>query len=1011
MVVSRSALAMALAGTAMLAGEAQARQAVPHAPSGVRTAPVAGQTAAPEMPTVDPQATPGTEGRPEPAGRDIVVTGSRISRRDLTSQTPIVTLGQDAIASRGAPTVEQTLNQLPQFTAAAGSASSFNARGGQANVNLRALGAQRTLVLVDGRRLQPANPDGSTDLNVIPAALVDSIETITGGASAVYGSDAIAGVVNVKLKRFHGVELDGQAGVTDKGDGATRDLALTAGADFAGGRGNLTIAGDYSSRDAVSFTQRSYLEQQALSTNTPNGTLLVNAASLPSQAAVNAIFARYGAAPGSVSRSTAFSFNADGSVFRPQNTLLGYNGPTDGIYSILNGSLYGNTGFFNLAQIPLERFTGYGRAEFRATDAVRLFVQGLYTHYTSDTLGPPPNSSSTLNMLSVPVANPFIPADLRALLASRANPAAAFTIQKRFDVLGPRTEHDRYDVYQITAGADGRLGIGDLKFDVYGTVGRTLYAADEINYPSVGAVQRLLSAPDGGASICAGGFNPFGPQPVSAACAAYLGRFAESRTSLRQAVVEGTVTGSIVALPAGKLSFALGADYRRTSYAFAPDPGITAGDLANILPVSASSGAQNAKEVYGELLVPVLADTPLFRSLNVDLGYRYSNYNISGGVSTYKADLDWTPFSPVTFRSGYSRAIRAPSVGDLFTAATLDSVSLGTLGPVGSGDPCDVRSGYRAAGYAGAAQVRALCLAQGVPPNLIDSYLNTLSRAPTTTAGNLALRPETADTYSIGAVFNTRFAGALLHRFTLSVDYYDIKVRDAIGTITAPLAVSKCFNADGSNPGYDPANIFCKLLSRSPGSGVIGNVNTQRLNLGGYRTSGVDVAANLPVGLADLGVAKGSGTVTLSGDVSYLRSFRIQTLPGSPFFDYAGTIQNTQIDLFSSARPRWKSTSSVRYSDGAFDLGFRWRYIGPMNNAANVGVATPTLPVTPAVSYFDLDAAIRVGTRFELRGGITNLLDRQPPITNPSPLGNYTIDLNTYDLIGRRFFISVKARL
>ena len=416
------------------------------------------------------------------------------------------------------------------------------------------------------------------------------------------------------------------------------------------------------------------------------------------------------------------------------------------------------------------------------------------------------------------------------------------------------------------------------------------------------------------------------------------------------------------------------------------------------------------KEVYGELLVPILANTRFFRSLNLDLGYRYSNYNISGGVSTYKADLDWTPVEPITFRGGYSRAIRAPSVGDLFTSGAQSSVSLGTLGPVGNGDPCDIRSGYRAAGYAGAAQVRTLCLAQGVPSNLIDTYLNTVTQTQTLTAGNTALKPETADTYSIGAVFNARSAGALFHRFTLSVDYYNIKVRDAIGVITAPLSVSRCFNADGSNPTYDPANYFCQLLSRLPNSGVIGNVFTPRLNLGGYRTSGVDIAANWPIGLADIGIAKG-GTVTLSSDVSYLRSFQIQTLPGAAFLEYAGTIANTQVDLFSSARPRWKSSSAVRYSDSKFDAGLRWRYIGPMDNANNVGVANATLAPTASVSYFDIDGGVKVGSRFELRGGITNLLDRQPPITFAVPVGNYNYDLNTYDLIGRRLFIAFKARL
>lgn len=940
---------------------------------------------------------------------DIVVTGSRIARRDTTSQTPIVTVGSDAIASRGSPTIETTLNQLPQFTPAAGSASSFNARGGQANLNLRALGTQRTLVLIDGRRLQPSNPDGSADLNVLPASLIENVETITGGASAVYGSDAIAGVVNVKLRRrFQGLEIGGQMSITDKGDAATRELSVTGGLNFAGGRGNIVLAGVYSARDGLGFQSRSYLDDQALSTNTPNGILLVNASNLPSQAAINSIFARYGAAAGTVSRSTALSFNADGTIFRGQNTLLGYNGPTTGIYTTFNNSLYADTGYFNLAQVPLERYTGYGRAEFELGGSTKIFVQGLYTRYDATTAGPPPNSSSTSNILSVPATNPFIPADLRTLLNSRANPTAAFTIQKRFDVLGSRTERDRYDVYQITAGADGKLGLGDLAWNVYGTIGRTGYTATEINYPSISAVQSLLSAADGGNSMCAGGFNPFGPQSISIACQQYIARNARSTTSLRQVVLEGTLTGSLLKLPGGDLRFAAGADYRRTSYAFVPDPVIASGDLANFLPTSASRGHDTVKEVYGELLVPILADVPGFRSLNLDLGYRYSDYRVSGGISTYKADFDWKPIDEVMFRGGYARATRAPSVGDLFSATTLDSVSLGTLGAIPGGDPCDTRSGYRAAGYANATQVRTLCLAQGVPTNIIDTFINSGTRSRTVTAGNLALKPEKADTYSVGIVIAPVHAGALFNRFTLSVDYYSIKVRDAIGNISGPIAVQRCFNADGSNPSYDPTNAFCQLISREAGTGQIGSILNPRLNLGGYRTSGIDISANWPIPLSELGL-KG-GTLTIGTDVSYLRKFEIQTLPGGAFLDYAGTIQNTQIDLFSSARPKWKATSSLRYSSDAFDLGLRWRYIGPMNNSGNIGLVTPTLPHTASISYFDLDLGVRVGKRFELRGGVTNLFDRAPPITTLSPVGQYTIDLNTYDIVGRRLFIGFKAK-
>lgn len=942
---------------------------------------------------------------------EVIVTGSRIARRDLTSQTPIVTVGAETIASRGTPTIEDTLNQLPQFTPAAGSASSFNARGGQANLNLRALGSLRTLVLINSRRLQPANADGSADLNVIPAPLIESVETITGGASSVYGSDAIAGVVNIRLKeRFHGIELGGQSNITDKGDAGIRTLSLIAGTDFAGGRGNVMVAGVYTERETVSFADRGFLSQQGLTPGFPGGLLSVDAANLPSQAAVNQIFARYGAAPGSVLRSTSFYFNDDGTVFRQAGGVVGFKGASVGDYSQVGNTLYSNTSANNFAQIPLQRYTAYGNAEFKVSDAAKLFVQGLYTRYTALTSGPPAASNSTVRPLTLSPGNPFIPADLRTLLASRANPNGNFIIVKRFDLLGPRQERDEYDMYQLTAGGSGRLGIGNLRWNGYASTGETKYTSNQLNFPSIVAVQQLVGAADGGRSLCTGGFNPFGNNPISQDCINFIARDVTNTTTLRQQVVEATIDGSIVKLPAGDLSFALGADYRRNTYSYNPDAQVQAGTLAAILPSQPSSGTVSAKEAYAELFVPVLRDLPLVHALNLNLSYRFSQYNISGSIHTYKASADWEPVSGVMVRGGYARATRAPSTAELFTALVQDQASIGTLGAVPGSDPCDVRGGYRRAGYPGAAQVRSLCLAQGVPANLIDTLNNPRNRVPTTSSGNLNLAPEVADTYSLGVVVTPKFDVPVLSRLAVSVDYYNIQIRRAIGSITAPLALSKCYNADGSNPTYDPSNLYCQLIKREVSSGLIENINTPRLNLGGYKTAGVDVSVNWPIGLDDLGIAP-AGTVTLSGDINYLDKFEIQTLPDAPFVDYAGSILNTQVDIFSSARPTWKGTAAIRYGDGGFDIGGRWRYIGSMVNANGVGVVNNTLPRTASISYFDLDAGVRIGRRFDLRAGVTNLFDREPPESVPGTTSGYSYDLNTYDLIGRRLFVSFRARL
>ena len=953
----------------------------------------------------------GPQATPEPTAsstvQEIVVTGSRIARRDYASDTPIVTVGQGAIAASGAPTIDQALNQLPQVAASAGSASSLTARGGQASIDLRGLGQQRTLVLLNGRRLEPSNPDGSVDLNIIPRALVDNVEVITGGASSVYGSDAVTGVVNVKLKsHFEGLELDAQVGASDKADALTRDIELTAGTSFAGGKGQVFGSFDYADRDGLLFPARGYLHNQALTTTFPQGLLLVNSSNLPTQAAVNGVFSGYGVAAGTVSRSAQLGFNTDGTLFQSLNN---YRGSTSDPFAVLNNTLYSDTGFFNLAQIPLTKYSAFGHGSYELSPHLKLFAEGFYTSYDAATLGPPPNSSSTSNLLIVPVTNPFIPAALRTILASRPSPNAAFNIQKRFDTLGARTEEDHYDVYQFTVGGSGDFGFRDWTWDTDVSYGRTQYLATERNYPLVSRLDALLAAPGGGTALCDGGFNPFGLQPLSAGCASYITRDEKNRTTLDQLVVEANIQGSLLKLPAGDLRFAAGADYRRNTYDFRPTPDVASGDLANFNPILASRGSEDVKEVYGELLVPVLRDLPLIREFNLDLGYRYSDYDTVGGENTYKADFDWAVAGGVRLRGGYSRAIRAPSVGELYQAATQSSVSLGTLGPIPGGDPCDVRSGYRTAGGASAAAVRALCLAQGVPGGIIDTYLNTSSRTPFTTSGNTALQAETADTYSIGAVWRPHFSNPLFSRVTISVDYYDIKLNGAIGQVTTPLAVSKCFNADGSNPSYSAANYFCNLIARSSASGVVTNVTTPLLNLGGYKTSGIDMEADWSFGLGAVGLSDGWGRVSLSTVISYLDSFRIQTLPGAATFDYAGTILNTQIDPFADAHPRWKATSTATYGVGTVDLSVKWRYLDDMANAGNVGT-TGVLPGVKATNYFDLDAVWRINSKLELRGGLVNLLDHAPPIVTPSPVGQYQTDLNTYDLIGRRFYVNLKAR-
>lgn len=951
---------------------------------------------------------------PEPASsqasvvEEVVVTGSRIARRDYTSDTPIVTVGVQAIAASGAVTPEVALNQLPQVTPSAGASASFVARGGQASINLRGIGQQRTLVLVDGRRMQPSGPDGSVDLNVIPNALIENIEVITGGASATYGSDAIAGVVNLKLKRhFNGVQVDAQYGGNEHGDGDTKSLAATVGADFAQDRGNAFVSVGYSERSPVHFDDRDWLRGQILSNALESSNVNVVAANLPSQAAVNAVFAKYGIAAGAVSRSAQFSINPDNTLFTAAGAV-NYRGPIGERYTVFNGTLFSISGHEFTAQTPMKRYNFVGHADYNVSDKVTAFVDGLYTTYKVQTGGPPATAgSSSGKALTIPVNNPFIPADLATILASRPSPTAPFTIVQAGYAFGNRGEQDDYDVYQFTGGLRGKLDTADMTWEVYGTVGRTQYLATELNYQSTDAMNRLLQAADGGASLCQGGFNPFGFQTLSKSCRDYIVRTAQNLTVLKQRIVEGAVQGHAFDLPAGEVRFALGADYRKNSYDFRPDALIQTGELANYLPIFPSSGSDEVREVYGELLVPVLRDLPLVKQFDLDLGYRYSDYSSVGGASTYKADFNWKIASAFGLRGGYAKAIRAPSVGELYAASSQGQLTLGNPGLIGSGDPCDVRGAYRAASSTIAAQVRALCVAQGVPSNLVDSFQNSNPRTPFTTSGNTALQPESTDTYSVGAVVRSTFSNPLVSRLSASVDYYSIKLTDAIGQVTNTVAASQCFNT-AVNPTLSNGNFYCRLLSRQAGTGQLALIQNPLLNLGGYKTSGVDVAVDWSVPFEAFGLSDKLGRLSINATVNYLIDFKIQTLPSGPTLDYVGSIGNTQIDVFATAHPTWKGSTTAAWEVGPVRASLQWRYLGGMDNAANVGTGG-TAHGVPAVSYFDFDGLWKVRSSLELRAGVANLANKRPPVLNDSIIGALQTEPYTYDIIGRRFYVAIKA--
>ena len=523
---------------------------------------------------------------------EVVVTGTRIARPNFDAASPIVAVPGAAFTRTSSGTAETTLNRYPQFvpsytgTSNIGLGSLNGDSEGRAGLNLRGLGDNRTLTLVDGRRLMPVNGNGEMDLNVIPPALIESVEIVTGGGSAVYGSDAIAGVVNFRLRReFDGVELGGRWGQTDRGDGEDYDISLTAGTGFADGRGSIMGYVGYYDRAQINQPAREFSQAPLFYEGPGDGitgpdNAYVGFGSQITEEGLadvfdadpdvfNEVFAGYGYPAGTVpQRNNWIGFNTDGTLFTMGNDAPGsvanFRGQGDPLTSNSFYHTYNYASFVAL-QMPLTRTSAYASANFEMTDDVELYAEGIYADYTVNTQVAP----APLQDVFMPPTNPFIPADLKRLLDSREDPDAEFWFGKRLSERGPRVHENNYDMHQLMAGARGRLP-GDWDFDVYAQYGASSQRKYQTGNVSRSKVEELTFAPDGGVSIC-GGFNPFGLDSVLPECADYIAVDAGIDADVRQMIAEFSARGAPIELPAGELRIAIGVQYRSDEYQYRAD--------------------------------------------------------------------------------------------------------------------------------------------------------------------------------------------------------------------------------------------------------------------------------------------------------------------------------------------------------------------------------------------------------------------------------------------------------
>ncbi|MEC8036002.1 MAG: TonB-dependent receptor [Pseudomonadota bacterium] len=926
---------------------------------------------------------------------DIVVTGSLIARPNNVAVSPIVTVSDELVQQSGQITLEDSLNQLPGFTPSGNAGTGGQGGGGRATLNLRGLGSNRNLILLDGRRLPLSDINGNVDINILPESIIGSVDVITGGASAIYGSDAMSGVVTFKTdKYFDGVRADIQNGDSFRGDYGKFNASLALGTKFADDRGRLMLALSYAQRDPLSGSQRSFFDDKVPSSFIGTGAFVPDALNLPSQAALNGVFAQYGVT-NPINPTLNLGFNDNGSLF-VQTGAINYQGPTTGAYAVVGGNVRMPVGPQLQILNAFERKSAFAKGEFDLTETLTAYGQFLYVDSTVTT-----ESGGSLTQFApfttIPVTNPFIPADLQTLLASRADPAAPFRWSARYVGIPDKGWDENYRVQQYLAGLKGTIA-GSWKFDAFASYDETVHNQSMFNAVLKNRVQTLLNAPDGGASICAGGFNPFGianATSLSQECQDYMTATINSRERLTQTQVQGQINGPLFNLPAGPVQLALLAGYRKNTYKYDPSPDLVSNNVESVVGSNPARGEISVKEFAAQLDVPLLSDTPFFHELGIGAAFRYSDYKPSGSVESYEVDARWQPVEALLIRGSYQRAVRAPNIGELFSPVTGSQLAIGTP-PAAIGDPCDIRSAARTG--ANGAQVRELCLAQGIPAAAIDAYQFATTATGGNIQGNSSLTPEKANTFNVGFVLNPRFASPWLSGFSLSVDYYNIKIRNVISTINGLTVLAKCYNLDGSNSSYSNSNEFCQLIQRDP-TGQLVAIAQPYLNLGALDTDGIDVQVNWSLKLAEAGIGDGSGKIYASSAIGWLNHYKVQTLPGTAAQDFVGT------STPGRPLPKWKALTTVGYSSDVFGIGLRWRYQGKLRDIS--AITTPAAEQVGLKPYnlFDIFSTVDVTRNFQLRGGITNLFDRDIPFVASSQNGT---DAGTYDMVGRSFYVGAK---
>ncbi|WP_130617407.1 TonB-dependent receptor domain-containing protein [Dyella amyloliquefaciens] len=894
----------------------------------------------------------------------VSVTGSLIRRVDAETASPVVTLDRTAITNNGSPTLGNVLQALPSVAGNAtntqnntngggGAGPTLEGGDGAARVSLRGLGVNRTLMLVDGQRLANA------DLNMIPQNMVERVDVLAEGASTVYGSDAIGGVVNFHLRKdYTGAELSVNDGISSNGDGQRHGAQFTVGA--SGDQGNIVAGVDYNKFSPVLATRRSFTAQQLYLYNggpqpsgshtIPTGRILVPLKVSPGCAPYNNTDSAY------VTRSSGNGTAlGDYRCFSDSNDTYNYNA-------------------FNYIQQQQERTNVFVLGNYKINDYVTFYADAFYNH-TNSSGQDAPAPTGVGDGWHVLASNPNNPFGVTFSQGAIGDPnTSGYPFNVRLTGLGTRLHTFTTNNEEINSGLRGNFGQStwswDASFD-YGHSRRIQTNYNEVNVPA------FQAAIDAGANI----FDQDDPTVT-----ALLKKGVDApQYTLTNTMKQGqfTATGEIWDLPAGAMQLSTGALYRKTSMNYNVTADAVLDPTTNTCVVlseacgSPGGGSDSVKELFAETLIPILSQQPWAYSLNIDVGLRYSDYDTSGSTTNGKIAIEYRPVEDLLARGTISQVFRAPNMDELYDGRTVAGPNLT--------DPCVGLSNAQLAAHSAACQ--------NVPQNWGGNPLGQVTAyySGAVPAGS-TLKPEQGKSIDIGFVYSPSWWEGV----SSTLDFWHIYLSDTLTPIQAQTVVNECF-ANNSSP-------YCGFINRydqtSKIAGAVNYINTPVVNLGNLSTTGVDFTFNYNIPHFDVGGVD-PGNFKAGLNTTYISTYKNNATPGQPGADsinYAGTY-----GLQFGNIPRWRGTLTVNWALGDWSAQWQSRYVHNVTNL-NANLDTGASAPMASVLYHSISGGYewaKIHTRFDV--GIDNLSDKTPPLAYQNG-SNFNVDTSTYDVMGRYFW-------